>query len=265
MALRDRAAGDAILALEGVKIGFGAGPTRKTIYDGIDLEVKKGEVLTIIGGSGTGKSVMLKLLIGLLKPDAGRVTVDGVDVVPFTEKELRPVRRQIGMVFQGAALFDSLSVYENVAYPLREHSREMREDEVASTVAEKLAMVGLPGTEKMKPSDLSGGMRKRIGLARVLATGVDVILYDEPTTGLDPTNTRRINELIKQVNETLGVTSIVVTHDMGSAFDISDRMAMLSEKRIAWIGTTAEARSETGVVKSFIEGTVGDGEILHGT
>lgn len=259
-----RKPGETIIRFEGVQKGFGSGAARKVVYEGIDLDVRKGEVLTIMGGSGTGKSVLLKLLVGLLKVDAGRILVDGIDVATFNEEELLPVRRQIGMVFQGAALFDSLTVYENVAYPLREHN-EWPEEKIRDAVAEKLSLVGLPGVEKMKPADLSGGMRKRVGLARALATGADVILYDEPTTGLDPTNTRRINELIKAVNRKLGVTSIVVTHDMGSAFDISHRLAMLYEKKITWTGTTDEARKQTsGIVKQFIEGRVPDGETYDG-
>ena len=253
-ALRKFAPGETIIRFEDVWKAFGP----KSVYEGMSLEIKKGEVLTIMGGSGTGKSVLLKLLVGLLKSDRGRIFVGGVDIAGWSETELLPVRRQIGMVFQGAALFDSLSVYENVAYPIREHFH-WEEPEVAKAVAEKLDLVGLPGVEHMKPADLSGGMRKRVGLARALATEADVILYDEPTTGLDPTNTRRINELIVAVNEKLGVTSIVVTHDMPSAFFVSDRMAMLDHKKIAWTGTTAEAESQQGgLVRDFIEGKIED-------
>ena len=245
---------EVIIRFEGVQKAFEDGA--KPVYEGIDLQIRKGEVLTIMGGSGTGKSVLLKLLVGLMKPDAGKILVAGIDIVSFTEAELLPIRRQIGMVFQGAALFDSLSVYENVAYAMREHF-DWSESEIKDAVTEKLELVGLPGVEKMKPSDLSGGMRKRVGLARALATEADVILYDEPTTGLDPTNTRRINELIKAVNEKLGVTSIVVTHDMQSAFAVSHRMAMLHRRKIAWSGTVDEARAQTsGIVKDFVEGQV---------
>ncbi len=244
--------GEPVIRFEGVTKAFG----EKRVYDGIDLDIMKGEVVTIMGGSGTGKSVLLKLLTGLLKPDAGKIFVAGVDIAEFTETELLPVRRQIGMLFQGAALFDSLDVYENVAYGLREHF-QWSEAEIRDAVAEKLDLVGLPGVERMKPSDLSGGMKKRVGLARALATEADVILYDEPTTGLDPTNTRRINELIIAVNEKLGVTSIVVTHDMPSAFMVSNRLAMLHDRRIAWSGTVEEARAQTsGLLKDFVEGRV---------
>lgn len=246
--------GEVIVRFEDVWKSFG----EKKIYEGVDLEVRRGEVLTIMGGSGTGKSVLLKLLVGLHRPDRGKIWVGGKDIAGFSEEELLPVRRQIGMVFQGAALFDSLDVFENVAYAIREHF-DWDETEIAETVAEKLELVGLPGTERLKPSDLSGGMKKRVGLARVLATEAEVILYDEPTTGLDPTNTRRINELIRDVNERVGVTSIVVTHDMASAFAISDRMAMLFDRRIAWSGTTEEARqAKDGIVHDFIEGLVGE-------
>lgn len=250
--LPDKMPGDVIIRFQDVWKSFGA----KKIYEGVDLDVRRGEVLTIMGGSGTGKSVLLKLLIGLHRPDRGRIEVGGRDVTAFGEEELLPVRRQVGMVFQGSALFDSLDVFENVAYAIREHF-DWEEDEIADTVREKLELVGLPGIERLKPADLSGGMRKRVGLARVLATEAEVLLYDEPTTGLDPTNTRRINELIRDLNERLGVTSIVVTHDMGSAFAISDRMAMLHDRRIAWTGTVGEAKEQKeGILHDFIEGRV---------
>ena len=246
--------GEVILRFEDVWKAFGS----TSIYEGVNLEVRRGEVLTIMGGSGTGKSVLLKLLIGLHRPDKGHIWVGGKDIAELAEEDLLPVRRQIGMVFQGAALFDSLDVYENVAYAIREHF-DWEEQEIRETVAEKLELVGLPGTERLKPSDLSGGMKKRVGLARVLATQAEVILYDEPTTGLDPTNTRRINELIRDVNERVGVTSVVVTHDMGSAFEISDRLAMLHEKTIAWTGTVADAKAaQDGVIREFIEGRIGE-------
>ena len=251
---KPEAQGEVILRFEDVWKSFG----EKAIYEGVNLDVRRGEILTIMGGSGSGKSVLLKLLIGLHRADKGHIWVGSKDISLFAEEEMLPVRRQIGMVFQAAALFDSLDVYENVAYAIREHF-DWEESEIKDTVAEKLELVGLPGTERLKPSDLSGGMKKRVGLARVLATQAEVILYDEPTTGLDPTNTRRINELIRDVNERVGVTSVVVTHDMGSAFDISDRLAMLHQKKIAWSGTVGEAKSaQDGIVKEFIEGRVGE-------
>lgn len=203
----------------------------KRIYEDLSLTIKRGETLTLLGGSGTGKSVMLKMLIGLLKPDAGQIEVDGQDVSGFSESEFLPVRKRIAMLFQGAALFDSISVGENVAYPLREHFT-LSEEEIKARVAEKLKLVGLEGAEETRPSDLSGGMKKRVGLARAIAADPEMILYDEPTTGLDPLNTRRINDLILSIQERLHVTSLVVTHDMPSAFMVSDRLAMLSGGRI---------------------------------
>ncbi len=174
----------------------------KQVYTDLNLSVRRGEVLTLLGGSGTGKSVALKLLIGLLTADAGRIEVDGADVAHFTEEQFLPIRRRISMLFQSSALFDSLTVGENVAYPLHV-SGGFSEGEIRDRVAERLEMVGLPGTENMKPSDLSGGMRKRVGLARAISADPEMILYDEPTTGLDPVNTRRINELILSIQARL--------------------------------------------------------------
>ena len=243
---------DVIIAFEDVWMAFGD----HSVYEGMSLSIRRGETITIIGGSGTGKSVGLKLLMGLLKPDRGRVLVEGRDVAPLGERELIPVRRKIGMLFQGAALFDSLTVRENVAYPLREHLH-LPEDEIDARVARTLDLVGLPGVEEMMPADLSGGMRKRVGLARAIAIEPAVILYDEPTTGLDPANTKRINELIRDMQKKLQVTSVVVTHDMGSAMHVSDRIAMLYEKRIRSVMTVDEVRaSEDSLIRDFIEGKV---------
>ena len=226
----------------------------KRIFEGLDLEVRKGETLTIIGGSGTGKSVMLKCLIGLLYPDRGHIWFEGGDVTTFGEKQIRDVRKRVAMVFQGAALFDSLTVAENIAYPLREHLKELTEDEIAARVAKNLKMVNLPGIEAMRPSDLSGGMRKRVGLARAIAIEPEVILYDEPTTGLDPISTRVIDELIISMKQQLGCTSIVVTHDMDSAFRVSDRMAMLAKRKIVASGTVKEMQASTNPdVRAFFD------------
>ena len=226
----------------------------KRIFEGLDLEVRKGETLTIIGGSGTGKSVMLKCLIGLLYPDRGNIWFEGGDVTTYGEKQIREVRKRVAMVFQGAALFDSLTVAENIAYPLREHMKELSEDEIAARVAKNLKMVNLPGIEAMRPSDLSGGMRKRVGLARAIAIEPEVILYDEPTTGLDPISTRVIDELIISMKHQLGCTSIVVTHDMDSAFRVSDRMAMLSKRKIVASGTVEEMQASTNPdVRAFFD------------
>ncbi|MGH7423129.1 MAG: ABC transporter ATP-binding protein, partial [Candidatus Methylomirabilales bacterium] len=207
-----------------------------------------------LGGSGTGKSVLLKLIIGLLKPDTGQILVEGEDIVPLQEEELLQVRRKVGMLFQGAALFDSLSVRENVAFPLREHTR-MTEAEIRGRVEEVLALVGMAGVEEKLPSELSGGMRKRVGLARAIALTPRIVLYDEPTTGLDPRNVDKINELITDLRAKLQVTSVVVTHDIQSALRISDRVALLSDGRVVDTGTPAEiAKAEHPVVQEFLAG-----------
>jgi phospholipid/cholesterol/gamma-HCH transport system ATP-binding protein len=228
---------------------FGA----KKIYEGLDLEVRRGETLTIIGGSGTGKSVLLKCLIGLMYPDAGQVLLHGENVAELDERGLREVRKRVSMVFQGAALFDSLTVGENIAYPLKEHLK-LAPDELKARVAKNLARVNLPGIEQMKPSDLSGGMRKRVGLARAIAIEPEIILYDEPSTGLDPISTRVIDELIIRMKADLGCTQIVVTHDMDSAFRVSDRMAMLAQRKIVAQGTVAELKASTHPdVRAFLD------------
>lgn len=227
------------------------------IYRGLSLDIVKGETMTIIGGSGTGKSVMLKMLLGLMKPDKGDIFFDGKNVFEMDHDELIAMRRRVGMLFQGAALFDSLSVADNIAYPLREHFR-YDEAKIAKIVAEKLDVVGLSGTEDKMPADLSGGMKKRVGLARAIATDAEVILYDEPTTGLDPTNTNRIDDLIVSLQERFKVTSLVVTHDMQSAFRVSDRMALIYEKKIEFVGTVDEVKkSDNKIVMQFIEGQIG--------
>jgi phospholipid/cholesterol/gamma-HCH transport system ATP-binding protein len=191
------------------------------VLQGVDLDIKRGETITILGGSGTGKSVLLKLIAGLEKP-----------------------RRKIGMLFQGAALFDSLSAGENVAYPIREHFR-ISEEEIHRIVREKLRMVGLEGIENKMPAELSGGMKKRVGLARAIAIDPEIILYDEPTTGLDPANTQRINQLIVELQRILKVTSIVVTHDLDSAYQVTDQLALLYRGRIAMKGTKEEFKAST--------------------
>jgi len=227
------------------------------IYRGLSLDIVKGETMTIIGGSGTGKSVMLKMLLGLMKPDKGDIFFDGKNVFEMDHDALIAMRRRVGMLFQGAALFDSLSVADNIAYPLREHFR-YDEAKIAKIVAEKLDVVGLSGTEDKMPADLSGGMKKRVGLARAIATDAEVILYDEPTTGLDPTNTNRIDDLIVSLQERFKVTSLVVTHDMQSAFRVSDRMALIYEKKIEFVGTVDEVKkSDSKIVMQFIEGQIG--------
>jgi phospholipid/cholesterol/gamma-HCH transport system ATP-binding protein len=238
-----------VIRIEGVKKAFG----RKVIFDSLSLEVQRGETLTVVGPSGTGKSVLLKLIIGLMKPNAGVIEIDGRDVVPLGEEGLREVRRQVGMLFQGAALFDSMSVGENVAYGLRTTGWDR--GKLRARVAECLEWVGLPGIEEMRPADLSGGMKKRVGLARALAPGPQVILYDEPTTGLDPSNTRRINELIVELQRRLGVTSVVITHDIDSAFAVSNRIGLLADKRIDLVVDVETARRAAPPrLQSFVRG-----------
>lgn len=228
------------------------------IYEGLDLVVHKGETITIVGGSGTGKSVLLKCLLGLIAPEKGSIKAFGEEVTGLGERQMRPVRARIGMLFQGAALFDSLSVFDNVAYPLRQHGWN-DPSTISARVSEVLEMVNLPGIEAKWPAELSGGMKKRVGLARAIAIEPEVLLYDEPTTGLDPTNVKRIDQLIIDLQERLGVTSIVVTHDMDSAFRVSDRLAMLYERRIVWTGFKDEVEvAEDPVVRAFIEGNIGE-------
>ena len=226
------------------------------VLQGLDLAVRAGESLTIIGGSGTGKSVLLRLIIGLLKPDVGQILLEGQDIVPLRERELLRVRRKVGMVFQGSALFDSLSVEENVAYALREHT-DWDGERIRARVREALDLVGLNDVERMQPAELSGGMRKRVAVARAIALPPRILLYDEPTTGLDPSNVEKVNELILDLKHKLGVTSVVVTHDMPSALKVSDRLAMLREGRIAAIGSPEEIQAtHHSLIRDFIEGRV---------
>jgi phospholipid/cholesterol/gamma-HCH transport system ATP-binding protein len=243
---------EALITFKGVRKVFG----QKVVYAGLDLDVARGEVLTIVGGSGVGKSVMLKMLIGLLKPDRGSIRFDGEEVTQMKEGQLSKVRQRIAMLFQSGALFDSLSVGENVAYGLEEHFREsMTPEQRAERVAWALGLVDLPGIEQMRPSDLSGGMRKRVGLARAIAVQPEVLLYDEPTTGLDPINTARVNHLITGLQQKLNITSIVVTHDMKSVFSISDRVAMVHSGRIICVGDKDEFQAvQDPRVADFIAG-----------
>jgi phospholipid/cholesterol/gamma-HCH transport system ATP-binding protein len=241
-----------LIRFAGVKKAFGS----KVVYDGLDFEIRRGETVTILGASGSGKSVMLKLLIGLFEADAGSIFLGDDDITKMDERQLYEVRRRIAYLFQGAALFDSLSVGENVAYGLREQNwNTMSDEEIHRRVAQSLQMVGLPGIEQMRPSDLSGGMKKRVGLARTLALQPEVILYDEPTTGLDPINTARINNLIVSIKRALGLTSIVVTHDMGTAFSVSDRLVMIGKGRVLMDGPPEEfRRTSNPYVRDFIDG-----------
>lgn len=246
------AAGVPLITFSSVKKAFGP----KVVYADLNLEIRRGETITILGASGSGKSVMLKMLIGLFEADAGTIVFDGKDVTKMEERELYDVRRRIAYLFQGAALFDSLSVGENVAYGLREQNwNTMSDGEIRQRVAQSLEAVGLPGIEEMRPSDLSGGMKKRVGLARTLALQPEVILYDEPTTGLDPINTARINHLINGIKRALGLTSVVVTHDMGTAFSVSDRLVMLGKGRVLMEGPPEKFKKTTNpYVRDFIDG-----------
>ena len=240
-----------ILKIRGICKSFG----RKKVLDGLDLDVYEGEVLAILGPSGCGKSVLLKHIIGLLTPDEGEIFYRGRAVCEMNEEELNALRRDFGMLFQGAALFDSLTVGENVSFGLREHTR-LGPAEIEAIVEEKLALVGLPGIARMRPAELSGGMKKRVGLARAIAMNPKVILYDEPTTGLDPVMVTIIDTLTKRMNEKLGVTTVLVTHDLVSAFRVADRLAMHFGGRIIAVGTPAEFRaSGNEIVKQFITGS----------
>lgn len=202
----------------------------------INLTIEDGETLAIIGGSGSGKSTLLRLLIGLIKPTSGKILVNGVDIVPMDEEELNKVRLHMGMVFQYSALFDSMTVGENVAFGLREHTK-LSDADIQAIVKDKLHLVGLDGVEDMMPNELSGGMKKRVGLARAIAVEPSVIFYDEPSSGLDPLMTEKIDELIVNTQQALSVTSVVVTHDMASACRISDRIAMIYEGELAAVDT----------------------------
>jgi len=225
----------------------------KQVLRGADLKVYRGEVLVILGGSGSGKSVTLRHMLGLEAPDSGRVIVEDEDITDHPEEELYRVRKKFGMLFQSGALFDSMNVFENVAFPLREHT-EMSEEEIARAVKEKLGLVNLPNTEHLMPVDLSGGMRKRVGLARSIVLDPKMILYDEPTTGLDPITSQKINELIIDLQSKLNVTSVVVTHDIQSAFSVGDRIAFLNKGVFEWVGTMEEARtSEHPVLREFLK------------
>lgn len=227
----------------------------RQVLAGVDLDIPKGRTIVVMGRSGTGKSVLLKHIIGLMQPDAGSIEVDDTDVVGLHENELNEVRKRFGMLFQGAALFDSLTVGENVGLMLREHTH-MRAGEIRARVAERLEWVGLKGVEEMKPASLSGGMRKRVGLARAIAMDPDYLLYDEPTTGLDPIMADVINRLIRSLQARTGVTSVVVTHDMASAYHVGDVLAMLHEGRVVFTGSPDDARRTADpLVRQFIEGS----------
>ena len=225
------------------------------VLRGVNLSVGEGECVVIIGRSGCGKSVLLKHIIGLIKPDAGEILVGERDIAKLGANELRDMRKKFGMVFQGAALFDSMDVLENVGIGLKEHLN-LPDMKIREIVREKLKLVGLDGIEEKRPAELSGGMKKRVALARAIAMDPECLLFDEPTTGLDPVMAETINKLIRELQRKLSVTAVAVTHDMLSAYEIADRIAMLHEGKIVFEGTPAEVRAcEDPVVKEFISAT----------
>lgn len=224
------------------------------VLNGVNLKIKKGETKVIIGRSGCGKSVLLKHIVGILKPDLGSVIVDGEDIAKMNDKQINNIRRKIGMVFQGGALFDSLSVEENVGFSYFEHTK-VDKKEILKKVEESLALVELHGIGSLMPSELSGGMKKRVSLARAICSGPSTILYDEPTTGVDPITAAAINELIKNLHDKLEVTSIVVTHDMRSAYYVADSIAMLYQGKIIIEGSPSQIQNtDHPVVRQFITG-----------
>lgn len=226
------------------------------VLTGVNLTINEGETLAIIGRSGCGKSVLLKHIVGLLFPDDGYVLVEGKKVEELQTKELYQLRQRFGFLFQGAALFDSMTVEENISLPLIENDTKLTESEIETLVAEKLELVGMKGVQKLKPAELSGGMKKRVGLARALITNPDYILYDEPTTGLDPVMSDAIDDLIKQVADSLKVTSIVVTHDMFSVKNVADKIAMMHNGKIYFTGTYDNlVNSKDEVIVDFIKRT----------
>lgn len=241
----------AMIEIEDLHKSFGS----KVVLAGLTLSIEHGETMVVIGGSGTGKSVLLKHVIGLMKPDNGRVIVDDQDVERLDDAQLIELRKKFGMLFQGAALFDSLSVWENVGFALAQHTT-LSPRQIREVAREKLALVGLKGVEDLMPAELSGGMKKRVGLARAIAHDPQIMLYDEPTTGLDPIMADVINELIIRLKEQLKVTSIAITHDMTSAYKIADRIAMLYQGRILEVGTPDQIRASANpAVRQFITGS----------
>lgn len=226
----------------------------KAVLRGVNLTIEKGETMVVIGQSGSGKSVLLKHLIGLLRPDRGEIYIDGVEITRLREDDLQEITRKFGLLFQGAALFDSMTVAQNVAFGLERYTR-LSPEEIRARVTESLALVGLVGVEDLMPHQLSGGMKKRVGLARAIAYRPEIMLYDEPSAGLDPIRADSINELINQLKRDMGVTALAITHDMTSSYKIADRIAMLYEGRIIEVGTPKEIQhSSNPIVQQFIHG-----------
>lgn len=241
----------AVIEIENFRKSFG----KKLVHDGVSFYVKKGECLGLVGGSGAGKSVILRSLIGLEKPDAGSISINGQNVTQLREPEWLEMRKKVAYAFQGGALFDSMTVYQNLAYPLFEHTK-LKKADVTEKIASQLADFGLTGTENLFPSELSGGMQKRVGLARAMMLEPEIILYDEPTAGLDPYNTKKIQELILNL-KLKGVTSILVTHDMPTAMAVCDKIAFLKDKVIKEQGTIEQLKGKNeGLIHQFIEGNI---------
>lgn len=239
-----------MIVIEDLHKSFG----NNKVLTGVNLSIEKGKTFVIIGRSGCGKSVLLKHIIGLLRSDKGRILIDGCDITKLDERKLNEVRKKFGMLFQGAALFDSLTIAENVGFGLTRHT-DLSKAEIKTIVREKLRLVGLTRVEGLKPAELSGGMRKRVGLARAIAMEPEMLLYDEPTTGVDPIMGDAINELIIELHDKLKITSIAVTHDMISAYKIADTIAMLYRGKIIEVGTPAEIKdTKNPVVRQFITG-----------
>jgi phospholipid/cholesterol/gamma-HCH transport system ATP-binding protein len=242
-----------MIEIKNLKKSFGT----KQVLRGVDLNLEEGKTTVIIGISGCGKSVLLKHIVGLLKPDDGHILIDGDDITTMTEKEIYSIRKKFGFLFQSAALFDSMTVGDNVGVALRENTLASK-SEIDKIVTEKLGLVNLPGTENLMPSELSGGMRKRVGLARALATNPQYILYDEPTTGLDPVTSETIDQLMESVakNKQLQVTSIIVTHDIFTVYEIGDWVAMMHEGKVHFQGTPDDLRTtKDPIVREFLERT----------
>lgn len=242
---------EVILELKDLKKRF----KDKVVHDGLNLSLHRSEILSLFGGSGTGKSVALRSIIGLEKPDSGQILYQGQDLTRLSETKLFDVRKKIAYVFQNGALFDSMTVEENLAYPLIEHTK-LSDEEITRKIHDMLDMVGMKGSENLLPASLSGGMQKRVGLARSIILGPDIILYDEPTAGLDPQNTKNLLEIMDKLRS-MGTSGIFVTHDIPSALEISDRIAILYNRKIHVVDTVENIKkSDDPVVKAFIEGSV---------
>ena len=243
----------AVIEVKNFRKSFGT----KLVHEDVTFYVKKSECLGLVGGSGAGKSVILRSLIGLEKPDSGSIAINGQEITRFRESDWQRLRKKVAYAFQGGALFDSMSVFENLAYPLREHTK-LSKSEIQRKIASQLKDFGLSGTESLYPNELSGGMQKRVGLARAMMLEPEIILYDEPTAGLDPYNTKKIQELILNL-KTKGVTAILVTHDMATAFAVCDKFAFLKDKVIKEQGTIEQLRDRNladSLIHQFIEGNI---------